>query len=98
MNSVQEVFHNRRPRPIGPIGLNEVKPIGPIGRRRTKHDVDRVDHALEHVIDLIDPNYRPWFLKQAYRIGVDRFLGLASEARQNGTNPQRYFSTAVRNA
>lgn len=56
-----------------------------------------VDRALEQTKDLINYQFRPWYAKQVMRLGVDRFMGLASDARE-GNTPARLFSHLLRRA
>lgn len=57
-----------------------------------------VDRALERTSDLIqDPNYKKWFAKQAIRLGADRYLGIAADARE-GQHPQRLFVWLLKRA
>lgn len=64
--------------------LSEAKASKPI-------DHSSIDRALELTQDLIsDPNYKKWFARQAIRLGADRYLGIASEARL-GKKPPGLF-------
>lgn len=57
-----------------------------------------VDRALERTRDLMeDQNYKKWFAKQAIRLGADRYLGIASDARE-GKQPQRLFVYLLKRA
>lgn len=67
-------------------GLNEVKTID---------NCTTVDRALEQVSDLITTEFKPWYAKQAYRLGADRFMGIAADARR-GRNPAKLFSYLLR--
>lgn len=49
-----------------------------------------VDLALEKTTDLYEPTYKKWFAKQAIRLGPDRYLGIASDARE-GREPRKLF-------
>ena len=72
-----------------------------IGAEAKKPIVDRtivreVDRALELTADLMtDQNYKKWFATQAYRLGADRYLGIASDAR-TGKQPDRLFVYLLR--
>lgn len=55
----------------------------------------RVDAALENTADLIDENYKKWFAKQAIRLGPDRYMGIARDARE-GKQPARLFVWLLR--
>lgn len=39
-----------------------------------------------------DPNYYKWYCLKAYQIGRERFLQLASIARNDGYDPKRLFT------
>lgn len=69
------------------IGINSVNPI----------DYRTIDRVLDATADLIQPQYKKWFAKQALRIGADRYMGIASDAR-TGKNPDRLFVFLLRNA
>ncbi len=58
-----------------------------------------IDEALDKTADLITQAFKPWYAKQAYRLGVDRYIGLAKEARQirNGS-PAKVFSSSLKRA
>ncbi len=76
-------------------GFNSVEPIG-----NSQLTVDRgkqVDRALEDVRDLITEDYKRWYAKQALRLGVPRFMGLAHDARQ-GKRPAQLFSYLLKRA
>lgn len=56
-----------------------------------------VDLALERTSDLYEPQYKKWFAKQAIRLGADRYLGLASDARE-GRDKKRLFVWLLKRA
>lgn len=62
---------------------------------RTIDNCTIVDRALEQVADLITEAFKPWYAKQAYRLGADRFLGIAADARR-GNSPAKLFSYLLR--
>jgi hypothetical protein len=68
---------------------SEIKKLRPIDNSSI------VDRALEQTKDLIDPQYKKWFAKQAIRLGADRYLGAASDARE-GQQPKRLFVWLLR--
>lgn len=71
--------------------LSETKVSKPI-------DHSSIDRALELTQDLMsDKNYKKWFARQAIRLGADRYLGLASDARQ-GKKPQGLFVFLLKRA
>lgn len=90
-NSVAEVIATPTYSQLETKGL---KPIGNSSIVRGR----AVDTALERTQDLIqDPNYKKWFAKQAIRIGADRYLGIAADARE-GRQPQRLFVYLLKKA
>ncbi|MEO5499452.1 MAG: hypothetical protein ABIR46_03060 [Candidatus Saccharimonadales bacterium] len=80
IKSVTEVLADRTPT-NSQSASNEVKPID---------NSTMVDRALELTQDLYDTEYKKWFAKQAIRIGADRYLGLAKDARE-GRSPRKLF-------
>ena len=64
---------------------------------RTIDNCTVVDRALEQTKDLISEQFKPWYAKQAMRLGADRYLGIASDARR-GKSPQKLFSYLLRRA
>jgi hypothetical protein len=62
---------------------------------RTIDNCTIVDRALIQTADLITEDFKPWYAKQAYRLGADRYLGIASDARR-GRSPQKLFSYLLR--
>lgn len=76
----------------GSAELNEFKPA--VTADKTKV----VDRALDETMDLIgEERMRPWYAKQAYRLGAGRYLGMASDARR-GRAPARLFSYMLKRA
>jgi hypothetical protein len=56
-----------------------------------------VDRALERTADLYDPEYKKWFAKKAIQLGADRYLGIASDARE-GRDKKRLFTWLLKRA
>lgn len=54
------------------------------------------DHLFEQLSDLTNPQYKAWYCKMFYAIGVERVLQLASLARQDGKDSRKYFSHLLR--
>ena len=50
------------------------------------------DHLLEELSDLTNDNFRAWYCSKFYKLGKDEVLRLASIARADGKNKQKYFS------
>lgn len=74
----------------------ELKPIGTTEQLSVEGE-RTVDRALEQTSDLISPQFKSWYAKQAYRIGADRYLGIAFEARR-GRAPAKLFSYMLKKA
>jgi len=75
-------------------GFNRVKTID---NCNTSSSNTRIDRILAETADLRAPEFKAWHAQQARRLGVDRYLGLAKDARR-GKQPARYFSYLLRNA
>ena len=54
------------------------------------------DFIVEHYSDLIDGNYRKWFIKRLRCIGKQKFVQSGDMARKYGKDKQRYFTSLVR--
>lgn len=94
MKPIKTVLEQRSPQSIvnSQSDSHELEPI--VNRTIVNRGVDR---ALEKAADLIEEPYKPWFAKQAYRIGADRFLGIADNARA-GNEPKRLFTYLLKQA
>lgn len=67
-------------------------------KQKNPIDSRTIDRVLEETADLIeDSSYKKWFAKQAYRLGPDRYMGIASDARC-GKQPGRLFVYLLRHA
>ena len=56
------------------------------------------DFLFEQLDDLVNPAFKPWYCKMFYRLGKDRVLVLASQARSDGKQPPRLFSKLLKEA
>lgn len=56
------------------------------------------DHLFDQLSDLVNPQFKAWYCKMFYAIGVERVLQLASLARQDGKDSRKYFSHLLRKA
>lgn len=57
----------------------------------------KVDDLFSELSDLVNEEFRLWYLHQFNRLGADTTLKLAAIARQEAhTNKQRYFSTMLK--
>lgn len=56
------------------------------------------DHLFNQLHDLVNPTFKAWYMREFYRIGKDRVLILASQARTDGKDPCRLFSKLLKHA
>lgn len=56
------------------------------------------DRLYEQLSDLVNPQYRAWYCKMFYKLGKDKVLTLASQARNDGKNPPKLFSHLLRSS
>lgn len=69
-----------------------------IGTTVTTEQVKAVDRALDLTRDLMSPQCpKGWYAQCAYRMGADRYLGMASDARK-GRTPAKLFSYMLKRA
>lgn len=50
------------------------------------------DYLYEELGDLVNDNFRAWYMSKFYKLGKDRVLQLASTARNDGINKSKLFS------
>jgi len=51
------------------------------------------DHLFDQLSDLVNSNFKAWYCKVFYKLGKDKVLLLASQAKADATtSPQRLFS------
>lgn len=50
------------------------------------------DEVLDYYSQLIDPDFRGWFVIRLRKIGKNKFVSLADRALKYGRNPQKMFS------
>lgn len=67
----------------------------------TMDNSKRVDLLIEDCKDLIDPDYRLWFVKRFYKLTSDTIRRLAASVREQialgkATNPLALFSWLVK--
>ena len=93
---VEKIINTYNKKPTVPTGFNEVKPTVPTGttekKKMSKEKVMACDVALSEYGDLINPEFRAWYCQAWYELGRNRFHELASQARADGTYPQKLFS------
>lgn len=87
-------------RPIEPIGERSSKPIVPIVKtekiKLTKQEVLGCDIGLSEYKDVMHPDFYKWYCKAWYVIGRERFHQLAAQARADGKDPARLFSSLIK--
>ena len=54
------------------------------------------DLIVSHYSDIIDPDYRVWFIKRLRVIGKPKFVKYGDMARKYGRNKQKYFTSLVK--
>ena len=90
---VSDIINNQKD-PIANSPLD--KSFNPIANREKTTSSVIVDRLLTDYSDLIDPNYKKWFAARFYNLPFDQIHRAASEARQDGANPQKLFSFIIR--
>lgn len=73
-------------------GINNLNQLIPTDKT---YDNDRLYDDLG---DLVNPQFRAWYCKSFYRLGKDRVLVLASQARADGNDKRRLFSKLLKQA
>lgn len=58
---------------------------------------DVVDATYSLTKDLANETFRPWYCRAIYRLGPDKYLGLADRARK-GVNPPLLFSRLIKDS
>lgn len=89
--SVEQIF-KRAPivtagKELEPIVTTET--IG-VSNRGTKYVT--IDQLFDYLSDLVNDTFRPWYCRQFYRLGRERTLILASQARNDGRDKRKLFS------
>ena len=91
---------NNNTQSIGTIGFNKLNQLEPIGTadkvKLSKNEVLGCDIGLSDYQDLMHPDFYKWYCKAWYRIGRERFHQLASQARADGKDPAKLFSSLVK--
>jgi hypothetical protein len=54
------------------------------------------DYLFVELNDLVNEQYRAWYMSAFYKLGKDLVLKLASIARADGKNQPRYFSYLIK--
>lgn len=56
------------------------------------------DHLFNQLQDLVNPQFKSWYMREFYRLGKDKVLILASQAKADGREPHKLFSKLIKNA
>lgn len=54
------------------------------------------DEIINSYSDIIDPQYRLWFIKRLKTVGKQKFIEAGEKARKYGNNPQRLFVSLLK--
>lgn len=68
----------------------------PTATEITKLTPVATDVLFSELEDLVNLEFKAWYCKSFVDLGRDKVLRLASVSRQDGKNPQRYFSFLIR--
>lgn len=85
MSNFRDILESRQQQLA--TGSNFVRPTG----KCTAVQLAAVDRTLGEIADLTEAKFKRWYAQQVIRLGCDRVLGLASDARQ-GRDPKKLFS------
>ena len=81
-------------RPLNPRNQEEKTILGPRTPRKTQQQTERIaDYLVEK---FQSPQYKPLFLKVAWRLDQGTIDRLASVAFELGKNPRAYFIASVK--
>lgn len=82
-----------------PAHLSQLVSTGTFSERKTT-DTNwyENDHLYEQLSDLTNPTFKAWYMKHFYRLGRERVLILAAQARSDGKQPARLFSKLLKEA
>lgn len=73
-----------------------------IVKRRTTGQLENkyfeVDKLLDETSDLVNDTFRSWYCKMYHKLGRERVLVLASQARADGKDSAKLFSHLLRKA
>ena len=77
--------------------LSQLIPTGKYsGRIPTDTNWYENDYLYDQLSDLVNNQFKGWYMKQFYRIGKERVLILASQARSDGKQPAKLFSKLLK--
>ena len=84
-------------RQLIPIEIHKVNStdttVSTVKDRGRKYDAD---HLFEQLTDLVNQDFKAWYCKMFYKLGVEQVLRLTSIARQDGKDKRKYFSHLLR--
>lgn len=80
---------------LGPRNKDVQIILDPRNPRRTQQETDNIANYL--VDKFKSPQFRPIFLKAAWRLSEKRINQIVEEAFIKGRNPRAYFITSVKN-
>ena len=88
-----------RSRQLIPIEGNKVTSTDTTGINCSPYPKYDADALYERLPDLVNDQFRKWYIKQFYRLGSDRVFQMAAVARADArTDSRRYFSTMLKRA
>ncbi len=98
MQTTKEIFQNRGSYKQLPAGRSSKIPTD---RKLRSYELQATkkydcDYLLEDLSDLINSEFRLWYLKVFYKLGKETVLRCASIARTEGKNKSRYFSFLIK--
>jgi hypothetical protein len=56
------------------------------------------DYLYKELGGLVNDSFKPWYMKQFYRLGKERVLILAAQAKADGKEPAKLFSLLLKRA
>ena len=56
------------------------------------------DYLFKDLGDLVNERFKPWYMKEFYRLGKEKVLILASQAKADGKYPAKLFSKLLKNS
>lgn len=68
------------------------------GTKELKPTVITVEQLYREMNDLVNDEFKLWYYKHFKRLGKDRVIILAAQARIDGNFPPRLFSTLLKKA
>lgn len=81
-----------RPEPLSQLVPTGIKRLNPTDTNWYDND-----HLYDQLGDLVNNQFKGWYMKQFYRLGKDKVLVLASQAKADGKYPAKLFSKLLKN-